>query len=319
MHTKQTLLVTGGAGYIGSHTILEIISDGSFDVVSADNFSNSDRNTFNRIAKISGKEIRNYEVDLTNQKETERIFNENPGITGVIHFAALKSVPESVEQPGRYHQNNNGSLRVVLDCMENAGVRYLIFSSSCSVYGNSASQPVDENTPLEKAESPYGETKQEGERMIREAVLKKQHLHALALRYFNPVGAHVSAEIGEIQPRYLTNLVPFMCSVAAGVQNELLIHGNDYPTPDGTCIRDYVHVTDIARAHLMAFRWLSSSEREREMHIFNLGSGKGVSVQQAIDVFERVNHLKLKYRVGGRRPGDVAVIYSKAEKTQNIL
>ncbi len=311
--------MTGGAGYIGSHTLLELIREGQFDVISADNFSNSEPGMLTRLADAAGQAVKNYNIDLTRKADTQKIFTENPGIVAVIHFAALKSVPESVEKPELYFKNNCGSLEVILECMQEAGVNCLIFSSSCSVYGNAQNQPVDENTVLEKAESPYGASKQEGERILAAFCASHPSFKAVALRYFNPVGADKGGKIGEVQKRYLTNLVPYMCSVASGERKELLIHGSDYPTRDGTCIRDYIHVSDIARAHLMSFRWINEKDRGAGMHIFNLGSGKGTTVQEAVDVFQKVNRLQLNYRKAERRAGDVAVIYSKAEKAGREL
>lgn len=319
MHKRECILVTGGAGYIGSHTILELLREGKFRVISADNFSNSDRFTFERIREISGVEVENFNINLTEEASVEKLFHENPEIKAVIHFAALKSVPESVEKPALYFSNNVGSLEVLLRVMRKAGVHDLIFSSSCSVYGNSAAQPVTENTPLEKAESPYGESKQKCEQLLESAAAEDPQLRTVALRYFNPVGAHPSGKIGEIQARFLTNLVPVLCAVASGERKELIVHGTDYPTRDGTCIRDYIHVCDIARAHILALSWLRKEEQGSGMHIFNLGSGTGTTVLEAISVFEKVNGLKLRHTLGGRRPGDVAAIYSRADKAEREL
>ncbi|MCC7302123.1 MAG: UDP-glucose 4-epimerase GalE [Bacteroidia bacterium] len=319
MKDRESILVTGGAGYIGSHTILEILRDGSYDVVSADNFSNGDANTFRRIAEISGKEVKNYNVDLTRAADTRRIFSENPQITAVIHFAALKSVPESVEKPELYFSNNVGSLEVLLGEMRTAGVNKLIFSSSCSVYGNSPVQPVTEETPLQKAESPYGATKLKCEEILRTYSAAHPEMKTAALRYFNPAGAHASGKTGEIQKRNVTGLVPILCAVAAGERKEIYIHGTDYPTRDGTCIRDYVHITDIARAHVLAHAWLNSSKSSAGMHVFNLGSGNGTTVEEAVNAFQKVNHLTLNVVRGPRRPGDVAAIYSNGEKAKREL
>ncbi len=319
MSNKPTILVTGGAGYIGSHTILSLLEASLYHVISADNFSNSGPETFGRIEEVSRTSVKNYPVDLRDPEKTRRIFSENPGITAIIHFAAMKSVPESVEKPEFYRDNNNNSLAVILSCMKEFKVRDLIFSSSCSVYGNVTDQPVDENTPLNKAESPYGETKQECEEMCKQFCLNEKEFRIVALRYFNPVGAHPSGKIGEIQERFLTNLVPILCKVASGVRKEVVIHGADYPTRDGTCVRDYVHVCDIARAHVLAFEWLTNGNVKGSFNIFNLGFGNGITVKEAIDTFENANSLRLNKSTGSRRAGDVAVIYSKANKAKSVL
>lgn len=319
MKGRDCILVTGGAGYIGSHTLLEILKDGRYDAISVDNFSNSDRGTFQRIREISGIEVVNFEVDLTRPEAVEEVFSRYPSIKAVIHFAALKSVPESVEKPDLYMRNNVGSLEVLLDAMHRHGVRDLIFSSSCSVYGNSPTQPVDEDTPLQKAESPYGESKQRCEALLNSWAVSHPGMRIVSLRYFNPVGAHPSGKIGEIQSRFLTNLVPILCAVAAGVKKELWVHGQDYPTRDGTCVRDYIHVCDVAKAHLLAMDWLRTKAAPGKNHVFNLGSGRGTTVLEAIHAFEKVNDLKLNYTPGPRRAGDVAEIYSKADKASGEL
>jgi UDP-glucose 4-epimerase len=316
--TKR-ILVTGGAGYIGSHTIVELLALNNIDVVSVDNFINSEQRVYDRIEDISGRKFENHQVDLTDAKATEELFASSGPFDGVIHFAALKSVPESVENPQLYRDNNNKSLEHVLLSMKNQHVNNLIFSSSCSVYGSIRELPVVEETPFGKPESPYAETKQEGERMIRVACEANEKFQAISLRYFNPVGAHPSGKLGELQRRGLTNLVPIITSAAAGRLEELVISGDDYDTKDGTCVRDYVHVCDIARAHVLAMDYLLKSGKQLHYEVFNLGTGKGVSVMEMVKAFEKANKIKLPYRVGERRKGDVPAIYADYSKAKKVL
>lgn len=316
--SKKTILVTGGAGYIGSHTILEILEEGLWNVVSADNFCNSTPKTFDRIEHITGKRIKNYNIDLTDKKATREIF-EKESLMAVIHFAALKSVGESVDQPERYFHNNMGSLQNILELQVEYGVNIHVFSSSCSVYGNISQLPVTENTPLPKAESPYGETKQKGELLVKQFCDNNVSLRAVALRYFNPVGAHDSGLIGE-DPGYGTqNLVPVICQLAIGKRDKIIVHGGDYNTKDGTCIRDYIHVSDIAVAHILAIKYALSGEMKPGFEIFNLGYGQGISVLELIKTFEEVNNLKLNWEMGPRRPGDAEAIYSDSSKAEQLL
>lgn len=311
-------MVTGGAGYIGSHTILEILKEGLWNVVSADNFCNSTPKTFNRIERITGKRIKNYNIDLTDKDATRQIF-ENENLHAVIHFAALKSVGESVEHPERYFLNNMGSLQNILELQVEYGVNYHVFSSSCSVYGNIAQLPVKEDTPLPKAESPYGETKQKGELLVKQFSENNEPLKAVALRYFNPVGAHDSGLIGE-DPGYGTqNLVPVICQLAIGKRDKITVHGDDYNTKDGTCIRDYIHVSDIATAHILAIKYAMSDKMRTQFEIFNLGYGEGISVLELIKTFEKVNHVKLNWETGPRRPGDAEAIFSDSSKAEQLL
>ena len=313
------ILVTGGAGYIGSHTIMELLTIPGIEVISADNFSNSTSETFVRIKKITGKDVANYCVDLTDFNSTEKIFIENSGIDGIIHFAALKAVGDSVEKPIHYYRNNIVSLLNLLRCTERFEVKHLIFSSSCTVYGNIAKLPVSEKTPLKKAESPYGHSKLFGEQIIEDYCKTIPYFKAVVLRYFNPVGAHISGEIGELPLNRPNNLVPIITGVAAGLHKRFFVHGNDYTTRDGTCIRDYVHVSDIANAHVLALEYLSGKNESKNFEIFNLGTGKGVSVMEIIDAFEKNTKVKLNYRIGARRPGDVEAIYSDSSKAEKIL
>jgi|SRR6185312_1194764 len=314
------ILVTGGAGYIGSHTILEILEGGKWDVISADNFSNSTPDTFLRIKNITGKDVRNYTIDLCDKEKAMAIFKENPDISGIIHFAAFKSVPESVAKPQLYYHNNMDSLANMLWCAKEFKIPHFIFSSSCSVYGQLDKLPVNEDTPFNKALSPYGETKQKGEEMLVDfCKTNGETIKTIALRYFNPVGAHTSGKIGEVPTERPNNLVPMITGTAAGRYEEILVHGHDYPTRDGTCVRDYIHVCDIARAHTDALTYLENNKTAPAFSVFNLGSGNGVTVLEMIKAFEKVSGKKLNYKLGDRRSGDVASIYTDNSKALNTL
>lgn len=304
-----TILVTGGCGYIGSHTIVDLIDNG-FEVVSVDNLVNSSEEILDGVFAITGKRVRNYVVDLCDREATMRIFKEYPDIAGVIHFAALKSVGESVQQPLRYFFNNLNSLLSIIAAMESAGVPHLIFSSSCSVYGNARSLPVTEDTPMEEAESPYARTKQMGEAIIRDYCRSFPGFNAVILRYFNPAGAHPSALIGEAPSNPASNLVPVITETAIGKRPAMEVFGDDYPTRDGSCVRDYIHIMDLANAHTRALQYLLDNRQERNCEIYNLGIGQGVTVLEAIAAFERVSGQRLNYRIGPRRPGDVIAIYA---------
>ncbi len=313
------ILVTGGAGYIGSHTIIDILEHTSWQVISTDNFSNSAPDVFERIRKITGKKVKNYNVDLCNRSSVEKIFTENRDLKGIIHFAAFKSVPESVEKPLLYYHNNIESLINLLSCAEKNKIPHLIFSSSCSVYGNIKRLPVNESTPMGNAESPYGFTKQIGERILSDIANGAKGFHAIALRYFNPVGAHPSGLTGEISTLKPNNLVPMITQTAIGRQKELTVFGDDYNTRDGTCIRDYVHVCDIAAAHRAALLYLNKTRDAKAYSVINLGKGKGVTVMELIHSFEKVSGKKLKYRTGKRREGDVEAIYSDSSLAKRVL
>ncbi len=314
----KKVLVTGGCGYIGSHTIVDLLDNG-FEVISVDNFSNSDPGVLDGIETITGKRVKNYAVDLCDKAETRRIFIENPDIKGVIHFAAFKAVGESVEKPILYYHNNLNSLLNILSCIEEFGVKNFIFSSSCSVYGNAKQLPVTEETPLQPAESPYARTKQIGEDIIRDFTMIHPFVNAISLRYFNPSGAHESALIGESPSNVANNLVPVITETAIGRRAETVIFGDDYPTRDGSCIRDYIHVMDLANAHTKALEYVIKSKNKDNYEIFNLGIGEGVTVLEAVNAFEKVNGLKFKHRVGPRRPGDVVAIYANNDKAKNLL
>jgi UDP-glucose 4-epimerase len=315
---KPTILVTGGCGYIGSHTIVDLINHG-FEVISADNLSNADEQALQGIEAITGKKIYNYRTELCDLSSTREIFRDHPGLAGVIHFAALKLVGESVEQPIHYFRNNLNSLLNILDCMKEFEVPNLIFSSSCSVYGNAETLPVTETTPWQEAESPYGRSKQMGEQIIRDTLAASPRLNAVLLRYFNPAGAHESALIGEAPTNPATNLVPVITETGYGLRAGMQVFGVDYPTRDGSCIRDYIHVMDLANAHTKSLQWLMENNKPQEAVVFNIGMGEGVTVLEAIQAFEKVSSVKLKYTLAARRPGDVIAIYAETKKAAEVL
>lgn len=314
------ILVTGGAGYIGSHTIIDILEQTEHEVVSIDNYSNSNAATFDRIEQITGKQVRNYELDLTDYSLLKQEFFEKEGrIDGIIHFAALKAVGESVEKPVKYYHNNLNGLINLLKCAEKFDVPYFIFSSSCAVYGNVKEQPVTEETPTQEPESPYGYTKLVGEKILSDFSSTKEGFQGLSLRYFNPVGAHMSGLNGELPKGRPNNLVPVVTQFASGWVDDLFVHGNDYPTRDGTPIRDYIHVSDIAHAHVLALEYISSSRSSKPYDVFNLGSGDGVTVLEVLQAFERESGIKLNYQIGPRRDGDVEIIYADNSKARREL
>lgn len=315
---KQKILVTGGMGYIGSHTIVDLLEN-NFKVISVDNLVNSDISTRKGIKKITGKKVTNYEVNLCSLKKTRKIFEENPDISGVIHFAALKSVEFSVQQPTEYFKNNIESLLNILVCMEEFGVKNLIFSSSCTVYGNPDQLPVTEDTPMKPAESPYGRTKQIGEYILEDFAKRHKDINVVLLRYFNPAGAHPSALIGEKSTGYVTTLVPLINEVAVGKREKLTVYGNDYPTRDGSCLRDFIHVSDLANAHTKALTYVLAGKNATNCEVFNLGIGEGVTVLEAIHAFEKVTDIKLNWQLGERRAGDVMAIYSVNTKAVEKL
>ena len=312
------ILVTGGCGYIGSHTIVDLIDNG-FEVVSADNHINSSADVLHGIQQITGASVKNYAINLCDLTATKQIFIDNPDIVGVIHFAALKAVGESVEKPLLYFQNNLGSLLNVLECMKEFEVKNLIFSSSCSAYGNADELPVTENTPFKEAESPYARTKQMGEHILVDFAKKHTDYNCISLRYFNPAGAHESSLIGESPTNNASNLVPVITGVAMGTRAKLMVFGTDYETRDGSCIRDYIHVMDLANAHTKAMQFVVEGRNESNSDVFNLGIGAGVSVLEAIAAFENVNDVKLNYELGGRRAGDVVAIYANYKKAAELL
>lgn len=302
------ILVTGGCGYIGTHTIVDLIENG-FDVVSIDNLSRSDIRALQAVEKLTGKAIKNYQVDLCNFDDTYAVFQEHTDINGIIHFAAYKAVGESCEKPLMYYENNLNSLVNLLKCADEFGIPHIVFSSSCTVYGNPDSTPVTEDFPIKQAESPYGATKQMGEVIVRDFT-KSTAASAILLRYFNPVGAHPSAAIGELPIGRPMNLVPAITQTAIGKLPQMTVHGTDYPTRDGSCIRDYIHVCDIASAHTLALQYLLESRNSNDCEVFNLGTGNGISVLEAIHTFEKVSGVKLNYTTGPRRSGDVVATYA---------
>ncbi|NCI47538.1 UDP-glucose 4-epimerase GalE [Sediminibacterium soli] len=307
----KKVLVTGGCGFIGSHTIVDLIENG-FEVISADDNSRSSAYPLLGIEQITGKKVKNYQVDLKNFDETLAVFQENPDIVGVIHFAAYKAVGESVEKPLLYYENNLFGLVNLLKCVQEFSVPHFVFSSSCTVYGNPDALPVVETSPIKKAESPYGATKQMGEEIIRNFSGSAQ-TSSILLRYFNPVGAHPTAIIGEQPLGKPQNLVPAITQTAIGKIPRLVVHGNDYPTRDGSCIRDYIHVCDIASAHTLALLYLIDQRNASACDVFNLGTGNGVSVLEAIHAFEKVSGVQLNYEIGPRRSGDVVAVYANNE------
>ncbi|MET0413319.1 MAG: UDP-glucose 4-epimerase GalE [Polyangiaceae bacterium] len=314
--TKR-VLVTGGAGYIGSHTVVELRAAG-YEPIIVDNFCASERTVIDGLTRILGQAPAVHERDCRDAAGMRAVFQRHAPIAGVIHFAAHKSVGVSVSDPLAYHDNNVGSLVTVLAVMAEAGVQRLVFSSSCTVYGQPDRLPVSEETPFKPAESPYGRTKQFSEAIITDVVKATGLLEAVTLRYFNPVGAHPSAAIGELPLGKPENLVPFITQTAVGLRDELVVFGSDYPTPDGTCVRDYIHVLDLARAHVAALDWLGRRSVSGN-EVFNLGMGKGVSVLEAIAAFEAASGVRLPYRLGPPRPGDVVEIYASVDKARRVL
>jgi UDP-glucose 4-epimerase len=304
-----TIIVTGGAGYIGSHTLVELLNTTSYTVVSVDNFSNSSPDAYKKIKSIATRSFEAITLDVCDEQAVMTELSKIPDIAGIIHFAAFKSVPDSVADPLLYYHNNNVSLHNMLKFAAKKGIQHFIFSSSCSVYGNADELPVTENTPLKKAESPYGHSKQIGEDMISFFCKANPTFNTVLLRYFNPVGAHMSGQLGEFPITNPNNLVPIITQTAVG-KNSLVVFGNDYDTRDGSCIRDYIHVSDIAEAHVKAIQYLLDKKNKNAFTVFNLGTGNGVSVLEAIQSFEKVSGLKLPYTIGARREGDVIAVYA---------
>ena len=311
------VIVTGGAGYIGSHTVVELMQAG-YEPIILDDFRNAQPWIIDRIAEITGKRPNLHEVDCQHQEAVEAVFEQYDDLIGVIHFAADKAVGESVLHPLKYYQNNIGSLCAVLQAAENKGIRHFVFSSSCTVYGEVSDPVVTENHPVQAANSPYGDTKITCEKIVRFTQNSSDNLSAVLLRYFNPIGAHPSAKIGELPQGVPNNLVPYITQTAKGIREKLTVFGDDYHTPDGTNIRDYIHVVDLAKAHVKALEYLENAS-ENQCEVFNLGTGKGTSVLEIIESFEKVNELKLNYDIGARRSGDVAQIYADASKAEKEL
>jgi UDP-glucose 4-epimerase len=306
---KKKIIVTGGTGYIGSHTAVELIEEG-YEVILIDNLYNSEAIVADWIGKITGKKPQLEVLDLCKKKKLNVFFRKNKNIDAIIHFAAYKAVGESVNKPLEYYRNNLVSLMNLLGAMIEFKIPSMVFSSSCTVYGQPEKLPVTEDAPTQPAISPYGNTKQIGEEIIRDTVSVNKNLKAISLRYFNPIGAHPSALIGELPRGVPENLVPFITQTASGLREELKVFGNDYNTPDGSCIRDYLHVVDLAKAHVIAVKRLIENKNKMNYEVFNLGTGKGVSVLEAIESFERVSGIKLKYKITGRRAGDIEKIWA---------
>lgn len=314
------ILVTGGTGYIGSHTVVELMQQG-YDVTIVDNLSNSSIDVLDGIAEIVGRKPEFANVDCGNFMDLDQVFKQYSDIEGVIHFAASKAVGESVEKPLLYYRNNLGSLVTLLEVMRLHGVKNLVFSSSCTVYGQPDAQhlPVDETAPIQKALSPYGNTKQINEEIICDEAHADKSLNATILRYFNPIGAHPSALIGELPNGVPQNLLPFITQTAAGLRPELKVFGNDYNTPDGSCIRDYIYVVDLAKAHVKAIDRMLNAKDRQQVEVFNLGTGTGLSVLTLIKEFEAATGVKIPYTIVGRREGDIEQVWAAPEKANKIL
>lgn len=315
---KEKILVTGGTGYIGSHTTVELQNAG-YDVVIIDNLSNSSRDVLNGIESITGKRPEFVEGDCTDIETLRALFKAHPGIKGIINFAASKAVGESVEKPLLYYRNNLMTLINLLELMPSEGVKGIVFSSSCTVYGEPDSNPIDETAPIKPATSPYGNTKQISEEIIRDFVHSGSLVKSIILRYFNPVGAHPSAKIGELPVGVPQNLVPYLTQTAAGIRKELTVFGDDYGTPDGSCIRDYINVVDLAKAHVTAMKRMLEREDTENIEIFNLGTGRGVSVLELIESFERATGVKVPHRIGARREGDIEKIWANPKRANEVL
>lgn len=312
------ILVTGGLGFIGSHVVVELQNEG-FEVVIIDNLSNSSENVLDGIVAITDVQPIFEKLDLREKGAVQGFFKRHNDVAGVIHFAASKAVGESVELPLLYYENNINSLIYLLQELQKKNGAHFIFSSSCTVYGQADSLPITEEAPIKPAESPYGNTKQIGEEIISDTCKVVSNLNAIALRYFNPIGAHPSANIGELPIGVPQNLVPFITQTAIGLREELSVFGDDYPTNDGTCIRDYIHVVDLAKAHVAALKRLIDGKNKMNYEVFNVGTGKGSSVLEVINAFEKVSEQKLNYKIVGRRAGDVIAAYANTEKANNEL
>ena len=311
------ILVTGGLGFIGSHTVVELQNTG-FDVVVIDDLSNASVEVLGGIEAITGKKPEFEQIDLRDKAAVQNFFKKHSDVNGVIHFAASKAVGESVQNPLLYYENNLGALVYILQELQKKDSSNFIFSSSCTVYGQAEKMPISEDTPVQPAMSPYGNTKQIGEEIIRD-VVKVSDIKAILLRYFNPVGAHPSANIGELPLGVPQNLVPFITQTAIGLRQELSVFGDDYPTPDGTCVRDYIHVVDLAKAHVTALTRLIDNKNAEKVEVFNLGTGRGNSVLEVIKAFEKASGKALNYKIVPRREGDVTEAYADTTKANNVL
>jgi UDP-glucose 4-epimerase len=311
------ILVTGGLGFIGSHTVVELQNEG-FDVVVIDDLSNASIEVLEGIQAITGKKPDFEQIDLRDKAAVKGFFEKYEDVAGVIHFAASKAVGESVQNPLLYYENNLGALVYILQELQKKDSADFIFSSSCTVYGQAEKMPISESTPVQPAMSPYGNTKQVGEEIIQD-VAKISNINAILLRYFNPVGAHPSANIGELPLGVPQNLVPFITQTAMGLRDQLSVFGDDYPTPDGTCVRDYIHVVDLAKAHVIALKRLTEKKNADKVEVFNLGTGKGNSVLEVIKAFEKASGKALNYKIVSKREGDVTEAYADTTKANNVL
>jgi len=312
------ILVTGGLGYIGSHTVVELQNNG-YDVIIIDNLSNSTIDVLDSVESITGIRPNYQELELRDKTAVASFFKAHQDIRGIIHFAASKAVGESVEKPLLYYENNLNTLIYILQECEKYKIANFIFSSSCTVYGEPDSLPITEAAPVKKATSPYGNTKQIAEEILTDLSLVSETLNTIALRYFNPIGAHSSAAIGELPKGAPQNLVPFITQTAAGIRKELSVFGDDYPTEDGSCIRDYIHVVDLAKAHVVALERLLNKRNHENYEVFNIGTGRGSSVLEVVHAFEKVTDQKLNYKIVDRRPGDVVSVYADTNKANNEL
>ena len=315
---KGKILVTGGTGYIGSNTVVELQAAG-YEVVIIDNLSNSNREVLDGIEKISGIRPVFVEADCTDMAALTKLFDENPGINGIINFAASKAVGESVQKPLLYYRNNLVTLINLLELMPKYGTKGIVFSSSCTVYGEPDVNPVDETAPIKKATSPYGNTKQISEEIITDYITSGAPIKSILLRYFNPVGAHPSAEIGELPNGVPQNLIPFLTQTAIGIRKELSVFGNDYNTPDGSCIRDFINVVDLAKAHVKALERMLEDKSEEKLEVFNLGTGVGLSVLELINAFETATGVKVPHKIVGRREGDIEKVWANPDRANNVL
>lgn len=315
---KTKILVTGGIGYIGSHTVVELMCNG-FDVVIVDNLSNSSLDVFDGITRIVGERPAFFHGDITDLSQLKRLFDEHPNIEGIINFAASKAVGESVHKPILYYRNNLNGLLNLLDLMPLYGVKGIVFSSSCTVYGEPDRNPIDETAPVKRPTSPYGATKQISEEIIEDVITSGAPIRSILLRYFNPIGAHPSACIGELPNGVPQNLVPYLTQAAAGIRKELTVFGDDYNTPDGSCIRDYIDVNDLAKAHVVALKRLLYKKDTPSLEVFNLGTGNGCSVLGLINAFEKATGVKVPYKIGERRQGDIEQIWADPRKANEVL
>lgn len=317
---KRKILVAGGTGYIGSHTTVELQNAG-YEVVIIDDLSNSNREVLDGIERITGVRPAFVRLDLKDKEGTRKALEAHPGIDGVILFAASKAVGESVQQPLKYYRNNITVLINILELMMEFGMKGIVFSSSCTVYGQPDAEflPVTENAPIKPAMSPYGNTKQINEEIIQDAIHAGASFKSIILRYFNPIGAHPTAEIGELPNGVPQNLIPYLTQTAIGIRKELSVFGNDYNTPDGSCIRDYINVVDLAKAHVVAMDRMLENKSDEKVEIFNLGTGKGVSVLELIDTFEKTTGVKVPHKIVGRREGDIEKVWANPEKANTVL